>query len=199
MQRQTQSGSTASLQALVADLSRPPRCPCGRPVVRDLTHSDRVLGAAAVVPAWVGVEADRLLEQVRESDSDAARAATSIEDPPATVEIQFLGENSLKLRRVGRSSPPVVRGGALIDRGVVWHDDRMPAEKSTATLRVIRERSAGNGCAPVEGPPCSQRPRRLHVRQLVPDRGEERHQGEASLRCRSGTRRKSRRVRPPSG
>src|SRR5918992_5925819 len=76
---------------------------------------------------WVGVEADSLLEQVRESDSNAARAAASIEEPPATVQTQFLGENSLKLRRVSRSPPPVMSSGALIDRGVVWHDDRMPA------------------------------------------------------------------------
>jgi hypothetical protein len=67
----------------------------------------------------VGVETDRLLEQVGESDGEDARSAASIEEPAGPVQIQFLAEHSLELRRVGRSPAPVVGSGTLVDRGVV--------------------------------------------------------------------------------
>jgi hypothetical protein len=75
----------------------------------------------------VGVEADRLLEQMGEPDGEDAWPATSIEEPAGPIQIQFLAENSLELRRVGRSTAPVVGSGALVDRGVVRHHHRMPA------------------------------------------------------------------------
>lgn len=56
----------------------------------------------------VGVEADRLLEQVGESDGEDAGAAAAVEEPPAPVQTQFLGENGLELRRIGGSTAPVV-------------------------------------------------------------------------------------------
>jgi len=56
----------------------------------------------------VGIQADRLLEQVGEPDSKDAGTATSIEEPPAPIQIQLLAENSLELRRVGRPTAPVV-------------------------------------------------------------------------------------------
>jgi hypothetical protein len=70
---------------------------------------------------WVGVEADRLLEQVGDSDGEDAGAATSVEEPAAPIQIQLLAENSLELRRVGWPTVPVVGSGALVDRGVVRH------------------------------------------------------------------------------
>jgi hypothetical protein len=47
---------------------------------------------------WVGVEADRLLEQVGDSDREDAGAAASVEESPAPIQIQLLDENSLELR-----------------------------------------------------------------------------------------------------
>jgi hypothetical protein len=46
----------------------------------------------------VGVEADHLLEQVGEPDSEDARAAPAVEEPPDPIQIQLLAEDSLELR-----------------------------------------------------------------------------------------------------
>ena len=62
--------------------------------------------------AWIGVEADRLLEQVGDSDGEDAWSAASIEEPRAPIQIQILAENNLELRRVGRCTAPVVGSGA---------------------------------------------------------------------------------------
>ena len=45
---------------------------------------------------WVGVEADRLLEQMGESYREDAGAGAGVEEPPAPIQIQLLGENSLQ-------------------------------------------------------------------------------------------------------
>jgi hypothetical protein len=66
----------------------------------------------------VGIEADRLLEQMGEPDREDARPAAAVEQPPAPVEPQLLGENGLELRRVGRPPVPVVGRGALEERRV---------------------------------------------------------------------------------
>jgi hypothetical protein len=82
----------------------------------------RVGGATALGEhRRVGVEADRLLEQMREPDRGDAGAAAAVEEPPAPVEPELLGEHGLEPRRVGRPTGPVVGGGARVDRGVVRH------------------------------------------------------------------------------
>ena len=75
----------------------------------------------------VGVEADRLLEQVGEADGEDARPAAAVEQPSAPVQLELLGKNSLELGRVGRPAVPVVGGGAFEERGVVRHHRSMPA------------------------------------------------------------------------
>lgn len=109
------------------------RC-CSGEVLGQGLHPANVRDAALVGDpiafgehGWVRVEADRLLEQVGEADGEDAGAAAGVEEPAAPVQIQFLGENSLELRRVRRSTVPVVGGGALVDRGVGRHHYRMHA------------------------------------------------------------------------
>jgi hypothetical protein len=82
----------------------------------------------------VGVEADRLLEEMREPDGEDAGTAAAVEEPAASVEPQLLGENGLELRRVGRPAAPVVGGGALVDRRVVRHRRRSYAVTKNGAL-----------------------------------------------------------------
>ena len=67
----------------------------------------------------VGVEPDRLLEQIREPDGEIARPAAAVEQPPAPVQPQLLREHRFELRRVPRPAVPIVRGGTLEERRVV--------------------------------------------------------------------------------
>ena len=69
----------------------------------------------------IGVEADRVLEEMREPDGEDAGAAAAVEEPPPSVQTELLGEHGLELRRVRRPAAPVVGGGALVDRRVVRH------------------------------------------------------------------------------
>ena len=47
---------------------------------------------------WIGIETDRLLEQVSKADGENPRAGAGIEESPAPVQIKFLGENGLEVR-----------------------------------------------------------------------------------------------------
>ena len=60
----------------------------------------------------VGVEADDLAEQVRESKRDHARTASHVEQPPTTVERQLGTQHLGQTFRVGEPSLRVVRRGA---------------------------------------------------------------------------------------
>src|SRR5215213_7363844 len=62
----------------------------------------------------VGVETDRLLKQVGESDGEDAGTAAAVEEPPRPIQAQLPSDNSLKLRRIGRSTLPVMDSGAVI-------------------------------------------------------------------------------------
>jgi hypothetical protein len=56
---------------------------------------------------WIGVEADRLLEQMRDSDSEDARPAASVEEPSAPIQIELPGENTGSCAdRIGREPWP---------------------------------------------------------------------------------------------
>lgn len=79
---------------------------------------------------WIGIKADRVLEQVGESDSQAARPAANVEEPSASIQIELRSKNSLELGRIGRSTVSVMGSGALIDRGVIPHPWIMPARRS---------------------------------------------------------------------
>jgi hypothetical protein len=83
---------------------------------------------------WVRVEADCFLKQVGESDGEDARAAPNIEQAPAPIETFFIGENRLKLGRVGRSTVPVMNRRTLVGRWVVRHNHRMPTVACASLL-----------------------------------------------------------------
>jgi hypothetical protein len=76
---------------------------------------------------WIGVEANRVLEQVSESDGQDAGTAATVEEPSGPIQTEFRGENSLELGRVGRSTAAVMGSGTLVDRRVVPHPYMMPA------------------------------------------------------------------------
>ena len=71
-----------------------------------------------------------MIEQVGEPESEDARAAAAVEQPPASVETQFLREDRLQLRRVRRPAGSVVRGGAFVDGRVVHRFGQRPLKAS---------------------------------------------------------------------
>jgi hypothetical protein len=67
----------------------------------------------------IGVKADGVLEHQGQSYGEAAGTAPDVQEPSATVQAEFLSEEGLELRRVGRPSGPVVHSRASIERRVV--------------------------------------------------------------------------------
>lgn len=116
--------------------------------------------------AGSGVEANHLLEEVGESDGENAGPAPRVEKPPGPIQGKFLGENCLELRRVGRSTLPVVGNGALIDRGVVRHHHRMPAREPqlAVTSRSVLRISGCHLIEPASGEQSFGRSRRSSPR-----------------------------------
>jgi len=74
----------------------------------------------------IGVKADSVLEQVGQSYGKAAGTAPDVQEPSATVQAEFLSQESLELGRVGRPPGPVVDSRAIIERRVVSHRRKLP-------------------------------------------------------------------------
>lgn len=68
--------------------------------------------------AGIWVEPDDALEELGEEQGDGARPATDVEEAPATIQVEVLGEGVGQGRGIRLATLPVVGGGAL-EHGLV--------------------------------------------------------------------------------
>ena len=102
----------------------------------------------------IWVESSDTLEEVGEEQSDSARPATDVEEAPAAIKVEVLGESVGQGRGVRFSTLPVVSGGAL-EHGFV-PDPVLPSVAHRSLRHVLRVPDVhGDGLPPAgRVPPC---------------------------------------------